>query len=161
MWDTELGLGISPMPTRSSLTLFQTVGFTDLVNVCGTHSANVYSGMEMSGIAFADFLFPDRFSIATNVASISLSLSAAQMAELRGAVLKTAEFLKQQRRVIVFCHLGVGRSPAVALMALMLAHQFSVDDAARIILRLRPNAVMNATVKAFAKELTRELALDI
>ena len=158
MWDVELGLGISPIPTRSSLSLFRTLGFTELVNVCGTSSKNVYTELEMRGLVCADFPFPDRFTTATSPASIFMSLSAMEMAQLRGAVLKTAEFLRLRRQVMVFCHLGIGRSPAVALMALMLAHHQPVEVAARSILRLRPAAVINDTIMAFANELTHELA---
>jgi len=157
MWDIELGLGISAIPTRSSLALFRAVGFTELVNVCGSKSGNVYTGLEMSGLVCTDFSFPDHFSTATEAASISSNFSLAQMSHLCGAVLKTAEFLKLQRKVIVFCHLGIGRSPAVALMALMLAHRCPAEVAARIIYRLRPTAVLNDTVLAFANELTRKL----
>ena len=161
MWDIELGLGISPIPTRSSLALFRTLGFTELVNVCGSNSGNVYTEAELSGLVCTDFPFPDRFSTATDAASIFSNLSIADMVHLRGAVSKTAEFLKLQRRVVVFCHLGIGRSPVVALMALMLARRCRAEAAARIIFRLRPMAVINDTIIQFANELNRDLVREI
>lgn len=159
MWDISIGLGISALPTRSSLALFRTLGFTELVNVSGSETSCIYTASDLTDLAYADFHFADVLSTASEVAAIIEALGPRGMQGIKSAVAHTATCLREQRRVMVFCHLGVGRSPAIATMALMLARQCSAEEAVQVVLRLRPKAMINDTVLAFAKELCAEWAV--
>jgi predicted protein tyrosine phosphatase len=152
MWDISLGLGISALPTRSSLALFRTLGFSELINVSGTVTSSLYTPSDLAGLMHADFSFTDALSSATDAAAIIEALGPEGMREIKNAVEHTAACLRAHRAVMVFCHLGVGRSPVVATMALMLARQCSVEEAARIVTRLRPKAALHEPVLAFAKK---------
>ena len=156
MWDISLGLGISALPTRSSLVLFRTLGFTELVNVSGSDTSSLYTVSDLAGLAYADFHFADVLSTAIEAAAIIEALSPRGMQAIKRAVLHTAACLREQRRVMVFCHLGVGRSPTVSIMALMLARQCSAEEAVQVVMRLRPKAMINDAVLAFAKGLCAE-----
>ena len=156
MWDISLGLGISALPIRSSLVLFCTLGFTELVNVSGSDTSSIYTTSDLEGLAYADFHFADVLSTASEAAAIVEALGPVGMQGIKRAVLHTAACLRERRKVMVFCHLGVGRSPAVSTMALMLARQCSAEEAVQVVLRLRPKAIINDAVLAFAKKFCDE-----
>lgn len=157
MWDIALGLGISALPTRPSLAVFRTLGFTDLVNVSGASTANLYQAADLAQLSYSDYLFVDAFSGASDVAAIRDLLGPDGVHKLKQAVQQVAGCLQQGRPVMVFCHLGVGRSPTVATMALMLARNCTVEAAARIVARLRPRAALNPAICAFATQIVAEL----
>ncbi len=157
MWDLKHGLGISALPTRSSLRLFKTLGFTDLVNVSGSATENLYLAADLDGLAFSDYPFADVLSTAGAVTEIVEKLGPAGLLEFKKAATQTASCLQQQRRVIVFCHLGVGRSPAVSTIALMLGRGYSLDEAVDVIVKLRPEAVLSDPVVAFVQRMHAEL----
>ena len=159
MWDISLGLGISALPTRSSLVLFRTLGFTELINVSGSDTSSLYTASDLAGMVYADFFFADVFSSSNEAATIIEKMSPRGMHEIKSAVVHAAACLREQRRVMVFCHLGVGRSPAVSVMALMLARHCSAEEAVHVVMRLRPNAAISGAVVAFAKKLCAELVV--
>lgn len=159
MWDIALGLGISALPTRASLTVFRTLGFSQLVNVSGTSMAHLYSERDLSGFNVAEFPFIDAFSTAIHAAAITEVLGPDGLLQVKMAVQHSALQLRLNQRVMVFCHLGVGRSPAVSTMALMLARRWPAEEALRVVLKLRPRAVLNQGLAAFATTLVTDLAV--
>ncbi len=140
MWDLALGLGVAPMPSRGSLAVLRSLGFTALINVSGSRSAHIYSSADLSGLAAYDYPFPDVLTVGVDAQTALDRLGADGLASIAAAVARLISLMQQHSRVLVFCHLGVGRSPLVAAMALSEVKGMSRACACASIRRLRPTA---------------------
>jgi len=104
---------ISGLPSIDQLHRFVRKGGTDLLNVSGTGLYSLYGVGVLNRLALYEYRFPDVFSgdRCTN------TLNQLQSQSYCAAVRTLTTLLKYRHSVHVFCHRGIGRSPAVSCAA--------------------------------------------
>ncbi len=143
MWDAGLGAGLCALPSLRTLAFFHGLGARRAVNVSGASSADLY-GEELSlGLSCSDFRFADVFTRREDADAAWIELGEAGRAQLRAAVDCTAAALASATPVLVFCHLGVGRSPLVLAMALEQARGMARDRAIAAVRAIRAEAAFS------------------
>lgn len=134
------GLRISGLPTRDSLRLSKVLGTEVLVNCSGSASMDIYGKELLAGLEVHDFRFPDVFTRGECLSRAIDELGAAGIDEIRRATEVVAEALRRGRRTLLFCHLGLGRSPLVGAMALERSGLADATTAMSAIRAIRPGA---------------------
>ncbi|MCU0754394.1 MAG: hypothetical protein MUE46_04635 [Xanthomonadales bacterium] len=143
MWDASQGAGLSSLPSRRTLACFHGLGVRYGVNVSGASSAEIYGDELPPGLVCHDFRFADVFTRREDAAAAWIELGEAGRTALTAAVRCTAEALAAAVPVLVFCHLGVGRSPLVLAMALEQARGMSRAQAMATVKALRSGAAFS------------------
>lgn len=142
MLDLALGLAVGPLPSKSGLAALRALGLSDIVNVSGVPSAELWPPEAVLKMRMLDFRFRDAFTAVDGLEPDPML--PAEFEAFRAAVAATADVLSAGRPCGVFCHRGVGRSPLVAAAALIRARAMPRDAALQAIMRLRPEARFSA-----------------
>lgn len=156
MWDARLGAGLCPLPSRRTLAFFHGLGARRVVNVSGVSSADLYGDTLPADLICRDFRFPDVFTRRSDGEEAWIALGEAGRDALVAAVDCTAMALSGSTPVLLFCHLGVGRSPLVLAMALTRARGMNRDQAIAAVRAIRPEAGFSPAALSIWKRLTEE-----
>lgn len=143
MWDAGLGAGISSLPSVRTLAFFHGLGARRVVNVSGASSAELYGTALPGDLLCRDFRFADVFTRREDADAAWAELGTTGQDALAAAVRCTAEALAVATPVLVFCHLGVGRSPLVLAMALERARGMSRAQAMAAVKAIRAGAAFS------------------
>lgn len=149
--DFEGLISIGSLPTVIELQSLFKQGIQHLVNVSGIKLAELYPEQNLACFNIHEFIFSDLFSKydlinhVNELNQIDKSLffekfNPAQQIQFKIAVITTIQLLKEYRSVHVFCHHGVGRSPAVSFAAFHLLLQPSLLETLKVIESIRPQA---------------------
>jgi dual specificity phosphatase 12 len=108
--------------------------------------ADCPEALEAAGITHVVCLCDDLPEPAQDLVSLHLPMSDSGDSDLEGLTRKALEFIrggiKVRGRVLVFCGLGVNRSPAM-VSAYLVIDGWSLDDALRAVYNARPMASLH------------------
>lgn len=137
-------VAVSPLPDTQAFLGWQREGFNRWISLCGVGAADLLdhgeTPIDIEGMVFR---LPDPFS-ASEPWDGREQLGARDFldhstpvlrANLLQAVRALARSLEQGERVVVFCHLGLSRSPLVAAAGLMLARRLDPLEAWAAVVR--------------------------
>lgn len=158
MWDASLGAGLSSLPSLRTLAFFHGLGARCVVNVSGAGSAEIYGDDLPTGLVCHDFRFPDVFTRRGDGEAAWAELGVSGRAALAGAIRCTIDALAASVPVLVFCHLGVGRSPLVLAIALERARGLPREQAMAAVKSIRPGAAFSPAALAVWTRLDAEAA---
>lgn len=141
-------LNIGGIPDKHHLRQMALGGWLHLVNISGSSLRDIYGDNAVAAFTLKEYRFSDHFSAHPILNSqpedtpqlfLSEFLPEQQEHFLR-AVAFIVQSVKAYRSVSVFCHYGVGRSPAVALAVMRCAWKWPLPIALQIVQQLRPQA---------------------
>lgn len=145
---------IEGLPSIGQLHAYALQGRLSLVNAAGVSLHDFHPVHSLSPFELHEYIFSDLFSqraIVGNQAVIHAdpreftdAFSVQQQDQFRQAAHMLIRQLQRHRSCVVFCHHGVGRSPAVALAALHTLWQIPLPEAARTIRQVRPQAHLSS-----------------
>lgn len=155
-------LQIGGLPSPKELREMGQQGCLTLVNVSGLQLAQMYPAQVLAGFDLHEFAFSDLFSRslpgasgATGVAEAAAAqhdepgafvaaFTPEQQEQFRQSVVSLRKQLASYRSIYLFCHYGIGRSPAVALAALRSVWGMPLQQAISTVRSLRPQAHISA-----------------
>jgi hypothetical protein len=143
MWDAGLRAGLGSLPSLRTLAFFHGLGVRRVVNVSGASSVELYGAALPGDLVCRDFRFADVFTGREDADAAWAELGATGQDALAAAVRCTAEALAVATPVLVFCHLGVGRSPLVLAMALEQARGMGRAQAMAAVKAIRTGAAFS------------------
>ncbi len=123
-------VAVSPLPDAATFLHWERDGFTRWISLCGVGASDLLDQDDpMAALEGLVFRLSDPFSQSEPwdgeeqlAARVFLEYSSPVLrANLLQAVRALVQSLEQGERVVVFCHLGLSRSPLVAAAGLMLA----------------------------------------
>lgn len=166
----DVKLRIGEIPSVAELKRLSDSGVTALVNVSGAALGEIYPNGELVAFSLSEFVFSDVFSDAKPYDAIagdaiSGDLFAGRVVpEMREgfvcAAQRVYECVCEDRPTYVFCHRGVGRSPAVVLAGLALTTRFTMSEAVNIVMHLRASASITSMTLSgayFARQSLRSI----
>ncbi len=146
-------LRIGGLPSPQELREMGQSGCLTLVNVSGLQLAQMYPAQVLAGFDLHEFAFSDLFSHgapgthgpwADDPGAFVAAFSPEQQEQFRLSVVSLRKQLASYRTVYLFCHYGIGRSPAVALAALRSVWGMPLQKAIDAVRSLRPQAHISA-----------------
>ncbi|PTQ89275.1 hypothetical protein [Agitococcus lubricus] len=151
---------ISSLPTFIELQILFYQGLKELINVSGIDLDKIYPQYNLSYFNEHTFIFSDLFSKAKTIESFAElealnstlfkeHFNIEQQQAFKSAVYKAIELLYLNKSLYIFCHQGVGRSPAVSFAALTLYYQLPMSESLKMIHAMRPQAkITTMTISA-------------
>jgi hypothetical protein len=145
-------LSIGALPSTDELRGMAIKGCTHLVNVSGASLVSIHGAQALSPFVLREYLFSDLFSQHEIIGDFSqgdaslfeAEFSPQQQLNYLASVNTLNQRLRAYQTVALFCHHGVGRSPAVALGAMRCAWGLTAQEAAAVIRQIRPQAHLSA-----------------
>ncbi|MBH1969835.1 dual specificity protein phosphatase family protein [Moraxellaceae bacterium AER2_44_116] len=141
-------ISIGGLPTEAEINTLFLRGVRSLVNVSGVKLSDVYPEQRWDCWSLNEYFFSDIFSSALDIAAIedmahqSSFFEETANPEHRQQFLQSVQALSHillnHESVHVFCHHGVGRSPAVTLAAICQVWSLSLPEAISLVQKLRP-----------------------
>lgn len=140
------------LPSKDELRHMAINGCANLVNVSGASLASIHGVQAVSPFTLHEYLFSDLFSrheIITDFSRDDTALfyrefPADQQQSYLQSVNAVSLHLRTHQTVALFCHHGVGRSPAVALAAMRCVWGWTANEAAQAVRQIRPQAHLSA-----------------
>lgn len=143
----KVRLRIGGIPTRADLKMLSGAGIQQLINVSGVGLGQIYADDALDTFTLNEFFFSDVFSEGRTLnpaileimsaAAFCEAMSETMRAEFIAAVQVVGDCLCGEKAIYLFCHRGVGRSPAVAVAALVYAMHVAVSDAIAMVMQVR------------------------
>jgi hypothetical protein len=147
---------ISSLPGPDHLQALERAGFRRLINLSGVDLAEIYGHQALADFQSERFVFADVFSCGNLIPPIGLgneppkmdeapylaSASKTERQQFLAAILATNRALSEGDPVLVFCDRGIGRSPVVALAALLCRGHHDLMAGLHCIAQLQPRAVV-------------------
>lgn len=143
---------IESLPSIQELHGYATQGRLSLVNAAGVSLRDIHPASALSPFELHEFVFSDLFSqraIAEDLQAADAhefleAFTPNQQTQFRQAVQALTWHLVRFRSCVVFCHHGVGRSPAVALATLHTLWKIPIGEAAALVRTVRPQAHLSS-----------------
>lgn len=141
-------LRIGGLPDKAYLRHLAEDGYLHLINVSGSALRDIHGDQAVAAFTLHEYGFSDQFSLHPMLEGsfddtpgffLSQFLPEHQGYFLK-AVVSGVESLKAHKSVSVFCHHGVGRSPAVALALMRCVWQWSLPISIQAVQKIRPQA---------------------
>lgn len=141
-------INISDLPSRGKLRQLAQDGCLTLVNLSGSSLKEMYGEKVVSAFTLSEYSFSDFFSQREIFGGVEIddpslfinTFTPEQQENFLMGVQAAVACVRKFNSVSLFCHHGVGRSPAVALSLMLCAWNWSITDAVDAIRQIRPQA---------------------
>ena len=162
MSHSQLFAQVSPLVTIGGLPSVTEIGalgrrgIVNLVNVSGIPLSSLYDPLALAKFRIDEQRFSDIFSTDSAqelTSALPETFSSQSVALPRAFGIAVASVIgawRQGNSVFLFCHQGVGRAPAVALAAIHSGFKVPLEDAAAIVEKMRPQALVTNMSRAAA-----------